>query len=64
VTLRVYDVSGKLVRNVLDRPLIGGNHTVRWNGRDEDGRPVVPGLYLLRLTAPGVELVEKAVRLR
>jgi hypothetical protein len=64
VTIRVYDVTGKLVRTVLDRPVIGGNHTVRWNGRDEDGRPVAPGLYLLRLTAPGIELNEKGVRLR
>jgi len=42
--LAIHDLSGRLVRIVT---LDGGGHAV-WDGRDRDGRPVRPGIYLVR----------------
>jgi hypothetical protein len=48
----VYDVSGRLVRCLVDHDLKGpGRHTVSWDGRNSEDRPVGPGIYFYRLAA-------------
>jgi hypothetical protein len=61
VTLRVYDVSGVLIRTLLDGPQEAGQKTVTWHGRDERGRRVASGVYFYRLQAPGYEKTLKMV---
>jgi hypothetical protein len=51
VRLRIYDLAGRRVRNVLDRPMGPGRHQVIWDGRDDSGRQAAHGIYLLRLEA-------------
>jgi subtilisin family serine protease len=46
--IRLYDVSGRLVRTL--RLARGGHGTEEWDGRDESGRLVPAGLYFARLT--------------
>lgn len=41
--LTVHDISGRLVRNLSDH----GGSSYEWNGQDEDGNQVLPGLYLI-----------------
>ncbi|HEX7078329.1 MAG TPA: S8 family serine peptidase [Candidatus Eisenbacteria bacterium] len=47
--LRVYSVSGRLVRTLVDAPLPAGRFHVTWDGRDDGGRSVASGVYLYRL---------------
>ena len=58
-TLRIYTLSGRLVRQFdesdLDHPLRVGWNTLRWNGRDEDGDRVATGVYLYRVDVEGAE---------
>lgn len=49
VSVAVYDVTGRLVRRLVDRPLEAGPHTVRWDGRDDAGERAASGVYLVRL---------------
>jgi hypothetical protein len=51
VSLRVYDISGKLVRTLVDAPQAAGAYAITWNGRDSDGRPVSSGVYFYKLHA-------------
>ena len=52
VTLRIYDVSGRRVRTLLDAaPYPGGRHAVAWEGRDDAGRAVSAGAYFCRIEA-------------
>jgi flagellar hook assembly protein FlgD len=51
VVMRVYDLAGRRVRQLLDRRLETGRHQVAWDGRDESGRRAAHGIYLLRLEA-------------
>jgi hypothetical protein len=48
--LAVYDAAGNLVRSVERRLYSAGPHSAVWNGRDENGRSVSAGTYLVRLT--------------
>jgi hypothetical protein len=51
-SLRVYDVSGRLVRILLAGDIMGaGRHEIIWDGRDSSDRAVAAGVYFYRLTA-------------
>ncbi len=49
VTLQVYDISGKLVRTLVDEVQCSGDHSVTWDSRTSSGVEVSPGVYLYRL---------------
>jgi flagellar hook assembly protein FlgD len=50
--LTVYDVAGRLVRTLLGNQKIeAGRHQVVWNGKNDSGRTVAPGVYYYRLQA-------------
>jgi hypothetical protein len=47
--IRIYSVSGALVRTLVDRFHATGAYTVRWDGRDGSGRNLASGVYFYRL---------------
>ncbi len=47
----VYNINGQVVRRILSRDPGAGNHTVRWDGKDDRGIPVASGVYIYRLNA-------------
>ena len=53
--LELFDISGRLVRTLLDEPMAAGAHQIRWNGLDNQGREVASGLYFYRLKAGAFE---------
>jgi hypothetical protein len=53
VSLRVYAVSGRVVRTLADGLREAGPHQLLWDGRDDRGRPAPSGTYFLRLAADG-----------
>ena len=56
-TLRIYDLTGREIRSVQIRSVIGMNEYV-WDGSGEGGAPVASGTYLYRLDLPGYEVFE------
>lgn len=53
VELLILSVDGRVVRRLEGAPGSGGEHLVRWDGTDGSGRPVAPGVYLVRGRAAG-----------
>lgn len=51
VSLRVYDIAGRLVRSLLDEVRGGGTHEIVWNGADDRGRPLGVGIYVVHARA-------------
>lgn len=47
VSVRVYDVRGRVVATLADQTLAAGTHRLEW-----DARAAAPGLYLARLATP------------
>ena len=64
VRLRIYDVAGREVRRLASGAQPAGEHTIRWDLRDEGGRAVGAGLYWARLDVGGQVLSRKLVALR
>lgn len=52
VTLRIYDVGGRLVQTLVDAQLDADSYSVEWDGRDSAGRRVAAGTYWYRLATP------------
>jgi hypothetical protein len=66
VTLRIYDVSGGLVRSLLDEPVDLGrvDYFVVWDGTDDAGIPVATGEYFIRLRSGSKEVSGKLIYMR
>ena len=53
VQVRVFDVTGRLVKTVANRIFAAGQeHVVIWDGTDEAGNKVKSGVYFYRLQTP------------
>jgi hypothetical protein len=62
VLLRVYDVTGRLVRTLIDgRRTVGADQRVLWDGLDAVGRRAPSGIYLYRLSTVNVEATRKMI---
>jgi FlgD Ig-like domain len=49
VRLELFDLAGRRVVELRTAPLDAGEHSVVWDGRDQSGRPVSSGVYLVRM---------------
>ncbi len=61
VALRVFDVGGRVVKNLVEDQLGPGEHTAVWDGRDAHGHQAVSGVYYARLEVNGFSQTRKMV---
>ena len=64
VTLRVYSVTGRLVRTLVDASVPAGVHRAQWDGRDSAGHETHSGIYFFKFTAGEVERTARVMKLR
>ena len=65
VSLILYNLSGQVVRTAwVEHYLEAGVHPWRWDGQDNQGRPVASGVYLYRVIASDQTLVQKITLIR
>jgi hypothetical protein len=64
VSLRVLDITGKDVRNLVHQVETAGQRTVAWDGRDNFGRSVSSGVYLYELSTPSTRQVKRMLLLK
>ncbi len=64
VRLTVFDVAGRRVRTLAHGTLAAGHHTLAWDGADEQGARVTPGVFFVRLVAAGKATQREVVLLR
>jgi hypothetical protein len=58
VSLKLYDVQGRVVRTLVDQDAEAGAFTAQWDGRADDGARMGRGVYFARLVA-GSQTSEK-----
>lgn len=58
-SLEVFDVSGRLVREVFRGILDAGLHERLWDARTADGQPASAGTYFVRLRTPSESVTQK-----
>jgi hypothetical protein len=58
-TLKIYNLKGQVVRTLVNDVREAGNHSVVWNGTDDNGSSVASGLYFYSLTNDGKTVTRK-----
>jgi hypothetical protein len=64
VMIRIYDAAGRSVRTLLDTWREPGVYSEVWDGRDDSGRQLSPGVYFYRLLSGGSAVTKRMVLLR
>jgi len=64
VSLKVYNVRGRLVRTLESGQVAAGAHQTVWRGDDDNGRQVSTGLYFVRMQAGGKSYTNKMLLLK
>jgi hypothetical protein len=64
VNLNVYNITGQVVKVLVSEPKRAGAYQVAWDGRDERGRTVPAGVYLIRLVAGERKETGRVIKLR
>jgi hypothetical protein len=65
ISLRIYDVSGRLVRVLVDRRIQpASHHAVSWDSSDDRDQAVASGIYIYQLNAGPFRQARRMVLLR
>jgi len=64
VQIGIYDVSGRLVRAIVDEHRPSGSHTTTWNGLNHTGSAVASGIYIIRMESNGGVQTRKVALLK
>jgi hypothetical protein len=64
VRISIYDVTGALVRQLVDETMPSGQHQARWDGKSDRGTSVTSGVYFVRMLAGLYSEVRKIVMLK
>ena len=62
--LDIFDLSGRLVRTLMNRPLGAGEQALTWDGLAANGRSVHAGIYFVRLETELGSASQKTIYLR
>jgi len=52
VTIRIYDISGRCIRTLLDTVKDSGTYLARWTGELDSGGKAASSIYFYRITYP------------
>ena len=63
-SVSIYDVAGRLVRRLVNRPFAPGRYRVAWDCRDDRGSPMPSGVYFARVDAGGTTAGRKLILVR
>ncbi len=64
VLMSVYDIHGRKVSTLSDRPCEAGRHNIVWQGKDYRGLRVPSGVYFIRFEAGGIRESRKVLLVR
>ena len=64
VSINIYDATGRLTRNLVNKPYEIGNYTLSWDGKDDQGVEVMSGIYFYSIKTNDYNATKKLVLMR
>ncbi|MDO9577070.1 MAG: right-handed parallel beta-helix repeat-containing protein [Candidatus Cloacimonadales bacterium] len=64
ITLTIYNLKGQKVRELVSGQFASGQHSVVWEGKDDNGKQVGSGLYFYKLKTDDKEISKKMLLLK
>jgi flagellar hook assembly protein FlgD len=61
VTLRVFDVTGRVIKTLVEETKTTGAYAVVWDGTNDRGEKVASGVFFYQFEAPGYQSAKKLV---
>jgi len=62
--LRIYNIRGQLVREIINEVKAQGKYQIVWDGNDTEGRRVSSGVYIYSLQSDGQQITKRLVVLK
>ncbi|MDD4309706.1 MAG: FlgD immunoglobulin-like domain containing protein [Candidatus Cloacimonetes bacterium] len=64
VSIGIYNVKGQLVKTLIDERKAAGDHSIVWNGTDDNNRAVGSGVYYFKMYAGKFSSTKKMILLK
>jgi hypothetical protein len=64
VAIDIFNIRGQLVRNLVNAEFVDGDHSVVWNGKDDNGLDVASGIYFYKLLSGDIQTVRKMILMK
>jgi hypothetical protein len=64
VDIEIFNIKGQKVRTLVSEVYEVGEHSVVWNGTDDNGRSVASGIYFYRMTAGDFTATRKMILMK
>jgi flagellar hook assembly protein FlgD len=65
VSISIFNTKGQVVKNLVNKFYTNGNHSIEWNGVDENNNQVSSGIYYYSLCINGnTKVVKKCILLK
>jgi flagellar hook assembly protein FlgD len=64
VKIAIYNITGQLVKTIVDEVKKAGLNSVTWDGKDDKGNRVCDGIYFYRLSFTGSSITKKLTLLK
>ena len=64
VTLQIFDVTGRVVRTLVDERKEAGRYSVEWDARDGKGMAMSSGIYFYRMMTADYSATQKMIMIR
>ncbi len=63
-SLRIFDIEGRMIKQLADATASIGEHAVLWNGQDDNGNQVAAGVYYCLLQTPAHQARIRMIRMQ
>jgi hypothetical protein len=64
VSLKIYDITGSVVRNLVNGSQGTGDYRIKWDAKDDEGKHLGNGIYFYSLKAADFTAIKKLVLIR
>ncbi|MCF7858283.1 MAG: T9SS type A sorting domain-containing protein [Candidatus Cloacimonetes bacterium] len=64
ITLKIYNLKGQLVKTLADKYFEGGEHSIIWQGKNDQGKDPGSGIYIYHLKSKQTSEMRKAILLK
>ena len=64
VKIAIYNIRGQKVRTLCEKHFSSGNHSVRWNGKSDNGSNSATGVYFVRMITNEGSITKKIIMLK
>ena len=64
VEVQIFDITGRLVKNIVSKNQQAGTHKAVWNGKNESGQKVASGFYAYTIKFENAVLSKKMIHLK